>query len=91
MEKHVQHTETVPLRRLFPGQVGIVSVMAVDPGVKKRLTDLGLGPGTAVCLRFVSPAGDPAVYEFNGTWAALRRRDAERILVIHSAAGWEED
>ena len=86
MEQRTRGHGLLPLSRLTPGQTGTVAVMNVEQGVKKRLLDLGLCPGTEICLRVRSPLADPAVYEFNGTWAALRRRDAAGILVIRTAA-----
>jgi len=46
-----------------------------------RLLDLGLVPGTKIRPEFESPFGSPRAYFIRGTMIALRREQAEMILV----------
>jgi len=68
------------LADIKPGDRAVVK--NVKPtGIKGRLTDLGLIPGTKVeCLR-ISPLGDPAAFLIRGAVIALRSEDSSRVLV----------
>lgn len=48
---------------------------------RRRLLDLGVVPGTRVTVDLVSPSGDPTAYSIRGAAIALRRVQAERILI----------
>lgn len=49
--------------------------------LRRRLMDIGLVEGTPVeCVR-KSPAGDPKAYLIRGAVIALRREDAETVIV----------
>lgn len=48
---------------------------------RRRMMDLGLVPGTRVEALRVSPAGDPKAFRIRGAVIALRREEAEKILV----------
>ena len=48
---------------------------------RRRLFDLGLIPGTVVRAEFTGPGGDPTAYDIRGATIALRRQQAEQILV----------
>jgi DtxR family Mn-dependent transcriptional regulator len=50
---------------------------------RNRLLDLGVVPGTVVRIDLVSPAGSPIAYRIRGASIALRRQQAERILIHH--------
>lgn len=71
------------LSQLRQGQraavVGLSS--AVRGAERNRLLDLGVVPGTVVEIDLVSPAGNPIAYLIRGASIALRRQQAERILV----------
>lgn len=60
------------------------SVAAVDTedGLKQRLRDLGLVPGTVLCPEYRSPGAHALVIGFRGTMLALRTRDLKHIRVI---------
>ena len=59
----------------YIGRVGGVTDMA------RRLTQLGFLPGTGIVCELVSPAGDPAAYRVRGALIALRKRDADGVIV----------
>ena len=69
------------LSQLHPGRGGVVREIRCAPALEMRLEDLGLTEGTEVRCLHKSPAGTPAAYEIRGAVIALRRGDAEQILV----------
>ena len=48
---------------------------------RSRLLDLGLVPGTVVSVDLVSPSGSPTAYRVRGASIALRREQAQRVLI----------
>lgn len=54
---------------------------------RRRLLDLGLVPGTQVTSELVSPAGDPTAYRVRGALIALRRDQADLILIGPATRG----
>lgn len=48
---------------------------------RHRLLDLGVVPGTRVAVELPSPSGNPTAYRIRGAAIALRREQAERILI----------
>ena len=71
----------MPLWRLLPGQQGAVRRIECSPELQARLEDLGLTPGLTVTCLHRAPSGSPAAYEIRGAAIALRRADADMILV----------
>lgn len=64
---------------------GRAEVVAIDPAcrgvVRRRLLDLGFTPGTEIRAELSTFVGDPRAYRVRGTTIALRRDQAERVLV----------
>ena len=58
----------------------VVSLLA-DGGMRRRLLDLGICPGTTVSCVGRSPLGDPLAFLVRDTEIAIRRRDAADIIV----------
>lgn len=48
---------------------------------RSRLLDLGLVPGTVIHVDLVSPSGSPIAYRVRGASIALRKEQAERVLI----------
>ncbi len=48
---------------------------------RRRLVDLGFVPGTPISVDLQSPYGDPTAYLVRGASIALRREQAERVLI----------
>lgn len=48
---------------------------------RDRLLNLGFVPGTAIEIAMVAPSGDPVAYRVRGAVIALRRAQAERVLI----------
>jgi ferrous iron transport protein A len=49
--------------------------------VRRRLMELGLVPGTPVCVVGVSPLGDPLELEVRGSRLSVRKKEALGIEV----------
>ena len=63
------------------GETLTVSRLDTSGVSRRRLSDLGLIPGTLVTCLFKAPSGNPAAYLIRGTVIAIRRTDAEKIYV----------
>ena len=60
-------------------------VISFAPGFSaRRLRELGFVPGNMVRALFRAPSGDPTAYAVCGTVIALRRSEAENILLLSS-------
>ncbi|MBQ5488131.1 MAG: ferrous iron transport protein A [Clostridia bacterium] len=77
-----------PLCGLKSGDAGIIKAVTAEGELRRRLTELGYFPGERVKKVLVSPLGDPCAYLVRGTVTAIRRRDAESIL-IREAGEWD--
>ena len=67
------------LDRLPVGGSGIVLSLPENPELRRRLTALGLIPGTEIFAVNKSPFGDPRAYFFRSTLIALRQKDARTL------------
>ncbi|MBR5808747.1 MAG: ferrous iron transport protein A [Clostridia bacterium] len=61
----------------------IVKSIEANVDIRRRLQDMGLIPGTLVQCVFKSPYGDPTAYLIRGALVALRKTDADNILVSY--------
>jgi len=66
---------------LTPGTCAVVRRVSGDPGLRRRLMELGFVPGTSVVLIRRAPMGDPIELELRGTHFSLRSTEADRIDV----------
>ena len=71
----------LPLSELAVGHTARVRRVLCGPALSARLEDLGLTPGLEVQALHRAPSGSPAAYDIRGAAIALRRADAEKILV----------
>lgn len=71
------------LSELEPGESAeIVRISKASRGAeRRRLMDLGILPGTLVSAEIKGPVGDPTAYRIRGALIALRREQAQRILI----------
>ena len=69
------------LFELAPGLPARVLRVDADGAVRQRLLDMGLIPGARVEVERSAPGGDPIWVKLLGSQLALRRREAEAILV----------
>jgi ferrous iron transport protein A len=74
------------LADLAPGEAGVISSLVDGSGpIGHRLQDLGLLPGTPVCVVRRAPLGDPIEFELRGYRLCLRRREAALVMVRSEA------
>jgi len=69
------------LSKLVPGECGIVKSVNGEFGMKRRILDLGMVPGTEILCVAKSPLGDPVAYFVRGTLIALRCEDSSNIII----------
>ncbi len=71
----------ISLSKLKIGQeCRIISVAGTDE-FKGRLLDMGFTPETKVTLKRKAPLGDPIIIALRGYELALRRSDADNIII----------
>ena len=91
----VSPTKLVPLSQLRRGDRGHIAGVATDAGaaiqigdvaqstIARRLVELGFVPGEAFeVIRTVWPGGDPLAVRIGASVFALRRREAQAVMVI---------
>ena len=61
------------------GQCGTVTEVGGEGALRLRFLDMGLIPGTKVCLQKVAPMGDPIQIQLRGYELTIRREDAGLI------------
>lgn len=71
------------LHLLRPGESGVVVRLGggVQGAQRRRLLDLGVVPGTVIAVELSSASGDPMAYRIRGAVIALRRSQADDILI----------
>lgn len=69
------------LSQINEGQNATVRCLETCGSIRRRLLDLGLIEGTKIQCVQLGPCGDPIAYLIRGALIALRREDAETILV----------
>ena len=66
---------------LAPGESATIARLDGDPGIARRLMELGLVPGTIVAIVRTAPFGDPLELIVRGVHLSLRRSEARSIHV----------
>lgn len=74
--------ETIPLTKLKMHSTGVIKEINCKSSIKRRLLDLGLIPNTPITPIMQSVSGDPIAYEVRKIILAIRKQDAEKILVF---------
>ncbi|MBL9078920.1 MAG: ferrous iron transport protein A [Planctomycetes bacterium] len=64
----------------------VVAVQGDDP-LARRLQTAGVWPGARLELLARAPFGDPLLFRVHGFRLALRRSEAQRVLVVAGGAG----
>ena len=77
MTPRAEHT----LDQVSPGASAAVVGVQGDDALARRLAAMGFWPGTEVEVVRRAPFGDPTQYALRGYRLALRRQEAQRILV----------
>lgn len=69
------------LNTLAEGNSGYVSEILTKGGMRRRLFDIGLIPGTRVVCLQRALFGDPTAFLIRGAVIALREEDSKNILI----------
>lgn len=81
-EPHIERRgKTMSVYELKPGQQGKVTQVNAQGAIRQRLLDMGILPDASVEVERVAPAGEPIWIKLHGAQLALRRREAEAVLV----------
>ena len=86
-------TKRAALSALAPGQKGhVYTVNSADKRMRRHIVDMGITPGTEICLVKAAPMGDPLEIELRGYSMSLRKADADSILLMNAEdhARWHE-
>lgn len=70
------------LSSLSVGEEGVVDSLVCHTAIRRRFLDIGLIPGTTVLCYGKSPLGEPKAYLIRDKVIAIRKEDAEGILLI---------
>ena len=70
------------LNVLAHGQEARVVAVEGEGAVARRLMEMGVVPGAPVCVIKAAPLGDPIEVRVRGYHLALRRAEAQTILVV---------
>ena len=66
---------------LKPGQRGVVARVNAHGAIRQRLLDMGILPQAEVTVARLAPTGDPIWIRIHGTELALRRQEAQAVLL----------
>lgn len=69
------------LNNLKPGQKATINKLIGNEKLVKRLLALGCIEGTEIFFKRCAPLGDPIIINLRGFDLAIRKKDAEGILV----------
>ena len=69
------------LAEMNQGDSAVVCKLASTGGIRRRLQDIGLIPGTKVECIHKSPLGDPIAFMIRGSVIALRCEDSSNIII----------
>ena len=76
MKIKIENLNQLPLNKS-----GKIKNINCDEGIKRRLLDMGLVSGTNIIPVLVSPSGDPRAFLVRGSIIAIRKEDAENIII----------
>ena len=77
----MNYMENIPLTQLELNEPGFIKEIKCKDSIKRRLLDLGLVPNTKIIPVLKSVAGDPIAYEVRNIILAVRKQDADKILI----------
>ena len=63
------------------GDRGVITFVAGDGKIRRRLFDMGVTPGTEVFLRKKAPLGDPIEITLRGYELTLRKTEADVVTM----------
>lgn len=66
---------------LQPGETGIICAVHSFGAIRQRLLDMGLVPGAKIKVERIAPVGDPIWIRIHDGQLALRKAEAEAIVL----------
>ncbi|MDR1405988.1 MAG: ferrous iron transport protein A [Prevotellaceae bacterium] len=69
------------LNQFKSGEHGTVEKLMVAGPLRRRLLDMGITPGTDITFKKAAPLGDPVELMIRGYKLAIRRAEAEAVLM----------
>ncbi|MEI8032431.1 MAG: FeoA family protein [Chlorobiaceae bacterium] len=69
------------LSELKVGDRAEVTAVRAESAIRRRIMDMGLIRGTSFKVLRVAPLGDPVEIYFKGLYLAMRKNEADGILV----------
>lgn len=69
------------LNSIEPGERAVISEIKSTEGMRRRLLDIGMIPGTEVECVGRSPSGDPKAFLIRGAVIAIRSEDSAGIFI----------
>lgn len=76
-------TLKITLDKLPINEIGKITKLKVNDGLKRRLQDLGLIENTMIKAMYKSPLKDPTAYKVRGSIIALRKNDTKNIYISY--------
>ncbi len=73
------------LKDLRIGESAVVKKLNGEGPLRRRLIDMGVTPGTRICIEKVAPLGDPVKVVLRGYNLSLRKEDALKIEVVENS------
>ncbi len=74
-------TNSIPLSATLENIEYTITDISPTCPIKRRLCDMGIVTGKGIKKLYSSPFGDPCAYLICGTLIAIRKIDAQNILV----------
>lgn len=79
----------ITLKDIKCGGIAVVSAVASEGTIRRRLIDMGVIPGTRVKVVRTAPLGDPVEISLRGSRISIRRSEAGKIYVVPDGEGDE--
>ena len=76
MNTNIENLNQLPLNK-----IGKIKKIDCEECIKRRLLDMGLVGGTNIIPVLVSPSSDPRAFLVRGSIIAIRKEDAENIII----------
>jgi len=86
VEKHLGAYKACRLTDLGKGEAATITEIADAYEHSELLEGYGIAPGARVARERNAPQGDPIIFRVEGRLVALRREDAEHVLVRRERA-----
>lgn len=78
---------TRTLKDLAPGDTARIKSVSGNGSIRRRIVELGLVPGVELTMERYAPLGDPVEIKSLGFHLALRKEEADTIILESVAGG----